>query len=65
MTQLFETDQAEQSRKALHKKAFASYKAHEFLKNGVQPTQEAHAPQLSEAKRRLQENDPYNFPALN
>lgn len=35
-TQLFDTERAEQARKALHKKAFASYKAFQFLKHGVE-----------------------------
>lgn len=35
-TQLFDTERAEAARKAQHKKAFASYKAFQFLKNGVQ-----------------------------
>ena len=35
MTQLFDTDRAEDARKALHKKAYASYKAYEFLKAGL------------------------------
>ena len=35
LTQLYDTDRAESARKTLHKKAFASYKAYEFLKNGV------------------------------
>jgi len=35
-TQLYDTERAENTRKALHKQAFASYKAYEFLKNGVQ-----------------------------
>lgn len=36
LTQLFDTERAEQARKAQHKKAFASYKAFEFLKNGLE-----------------------------
>jgi hypothetical protein len=35
-TQLFDTDRAEKARRALHKKAFASYKAFYFLKHGVE-----------------------------
>lgn len=34
-TTLFDTDRAEDARQALHKKAFASYKAYKFLKAGV------------------------------
>lgn len=63
MSQLFATDKAEEARHALHKSAFASYKAYEFLKHGI--TKQPEAPkQKSEAKRRLEENDPYNFPEL-
>jgi len=36
LTQLFETERAEVARKAQHKKAFASYKAFQFLKHGVE-----------------------------
>ena len=36
LTQLFETERAELARKAQHKKAFASYKAFQFLKHGVE-----------------------------
>lgn len=36
LTQLFETERAEIARKAQHKKAFASYKAFQFLKHGVE-----------------------------
>jgi hypothetical protein len=35
-TQLFESERAELARKAQHKKAFASYKAFQFLKHGVE-----------------------------
>lgn len=35
LTQLYDSETAENARKALHKKAFASYKAYQFLKNGV------------------------------
>lgn len=61
MTQLYDTQKAEDARRSLHKKAFASYKAFEFLKGGVSATP-ASVSQKSEAKRRLEENDPYNFP---
>jgi hypothetical protein len=36
LTQLFETERAEIARKAQHKKTFASYKAFQFLKHGVE-----------------------------
>lgn len=64
LTQLYDTDRAESARKALHKKAFASFKAYEFLKNGVTQSTEQRVKGESEAKRRLRENDPYNFPEL-
>lgn len=35
-TQLFDSERAEIARKAQHKKAFASYKAFQFLKHGVE-----------------------------
>jgi hypothetical protein len=35
-TQLFDSERAEEARKSQHKKAFASYKAFQFLKNGVE-----------------------------
>jgi RNA recognition motif-containing protein len=35
MSQLFVTEKAEQTKRALHKNAFASYKAFEFLKHGI------------------------------
>ena len=62
MTQLYETQRAEDARRSLHKKAFASYKAFEFLKGGVPSTSVIN--KKSDAKRRLEENDPYNFPQL-
>jgi len=61
MTQLFDSQRAEDARRTLHKKAFASYKAFEFLKGGVTRTASSGSTK-SEAKRRLEENDPYNFP---
>ena len=42
-TQLFDTERAEIARKAQHKKAFASYKAFQFLKHGI----DAHAKKSS------------------
>ena len=47
----------------LHKKAYASYKAFQFLKHGVK-TKEKETPKLSKSKQRLLDNDPYNFPEL-
>ena len=35
LTPIYENDKTEAARKALHKKAYASYKAFHFLKNGV------------------------------
>jgi len=65
-TQLFETDRAEDARKVLHKKAYASYKAFEFLKHGLKAKVSEQDPlKLSPAKQRLIDNDPYNFPELN
>ena len=64
MTQLFDTDRAENVRKALHKKAYASYRAYEFLKAGIKAPGKPQEPALSAAKKRLQETDPYNFPEL-
>lgn len=50
----------------LHKKAYASYKAFEFLKNGLKAKVSEQDPlKLSPAKQRLLDNDPYNFPELN
>ena len=54
MTQLFDTERAEKARKVLHKKAYASYKAQEFLKAGLPEPGKPEKP-LSEAKRRLAE----------
>jgi hypothetical protein len=66
VTQLFDTENAEDARKKLHKKAYASYKAFEFLKNDIDPSKSGYGkPSLSAAKKRLEENDPYNFPELN
>jgi len=48
----------------MHKAAFVSYKAHEFLKHGVKKDESAKPAEKSAAKKRLEENDPYNFPEL-
>ena len=63
LSQIFDSDRAEDARKALHRSAFQSYKAHEFLKNGITQPEEK-TQELSEAKRRLKDHDPYNFPEL-
>ena len=70
-TQLFDTERAETARKTQHKKAFASYKAFQFLKHGV----DAHAKKTSgsldlesfrkqETPAPYQTADPYEFPPL-
>ena len=68
LTQLFETERAEIARKAQHKKAFASYKAFQFLKHGVEiksrgvveTTKAAESSQPAPFKSA----DPYDFPPL-
>lgn len=42
VTQLFMTDKADKAQQAIHKAAFASYKANEFLKYAVKPEQQHH-----------------------
>ena len=67
LTPIYENEKTEAARRALHKKAYASYKAFHFLKNGVKrgdELQEVQQETLSSAKQRLQDSDPYNFPAL-
>lgn len=67
LTAIYENDKTEAARKALHKKAYASYKAFHFLKHGVKRGKElslTDADDLSTAKKRLRDNDPYNFPQL-
>lgn len=67
LTAIYENEKTELARKALHKKAYASYKAYHFLKNGVvrgAEHQEKAQEELSTAKKRLRDNDPYNFPEL-
>ena len=72
-TQLFDTERAEQARKAQHKKAFASYKAFQFLKHGVETQAKKAASSgpvdaKSFAKKKspapYQTADPYEFPPL-
>ena len=38
--QLYASEQSENAKLALHKKAYASYKAYQFLKNGVKTTKD-------------------------
>ena len=68
LTAIYDNEKTESARRALHKKAYASYKAFHFLKGGVRRGEELLSDpaeeELSSAKRRLKENDPYNFPAL-
>ena len=66
LTAIYDNDRTEAARKALHKKAYASYKAFHFLKNGVKPGKGIGEEQeeLSAAKKRLRDSDPYNYPAL-
>lgn len=71
LTPIYENEKTERARQVLSRKAYASYKAFHFLKQGVTRgedllTADRHAPvsQLSSAKRRLRDNDPYNFPEL-
>jgi hypothetical protein len=53
LSQLFNTEKAEDARRSLHKNAFASYKAREFLKHGINQNKEQVDARLSDAKRRL------------
>jgi hypothetical protein len=70
LTQLFETERAEIARKAQHKKAFASYKAFQFLKHGVElqsrgvDSQPAAAQPKSSQPAPFKSADPYDFPPL-
>lgn len=64
-TQLYSSEQAEQAKQALHKKAYASYKAFQFLKHGIKTSKsESEKPALSKAQQRLADNDPYRFPMM-
>ena len=58
-TALFDTERAEAARKNLHKKAFASYKAYEFLKHGIKSPKKAYK-NVSKAKKKGE----YAFPPL-
>ena len=70
LTAIYDNEKTEAARRALHKKAYASYKAFHFLKSGVKRGNEllaasqADEEELSAAKRRLRDNDRYNFPEL-
>lgn len=68
LTQLFETERAEVARKAQHKKAFASYKAFQFLKHGIElKSRGAVAPVVAQPKIQpapFKSADPYDFPPL-
>lgn len=64
LASLFVSDKTEAAQQALHKRAFASYKAHEFLKAGVTKEVQEAKQDKSSVKKRMQENDPYNFPEL-
>ena len=66
-TQLFDTERAELARKTQHKKAFASYKAFQFLKNGVSlQTRQAAKSAAAEPKipAPYKVKDPYEFPLV-
>ena len=65
--QLYATDKADAAKFALHKKAYASYKAFQFLKHGVKTFKDAEEekqPKISKAKQRLLDNDPFDFPLM-
>lgn len=67
-TQLFETERAELARKAQHKKAFASYKAFQFLKHGVELQSKGlsgkTAAPVKEVPAPFKSKDPYDFPLV-
>lgn len=68
LTQLFETERAEIARKAQHKKAFASYKAFQFLKHGVEIKSrgvvETAKAETQSQPAPFKSADPYDFPPL-
>jgi hypothetical protein len=68
LTQLFETERAEIARKAQHKKAFASYKAFQFLKHGVEVKSRGvvETAKVAESSQPapFKSADPYDFPPL-
>jgi hypothetical protein len=61
MTQLFDTERAELIRKNQHKKAFASYKAYEFLKHGVEMTKKQNKEDKVSPRKS---NDTHEFPPI-
>lgn len=61
-TQLFDTERAEGARKAQHKKAFASYKAFQFLKHGVEvQSRGVTKPEVKPKPAPFKSADPYEF----
>jgi len=64
-TQLFETERAELARKSQHKKAFASYKAFQFLKHGVELQSRGVQAATPAAEKKIpapyKTKDPYAF----
>ncbi len=53
LTPMFENEKTEAARQALHKKAYASYKAFHFLKNGVKSGVALRDSELDEGKSAL------------
>ena len=47
LTPIYENDKTEAARKVLHKKAYASYKAFHFLKNGIKKGSDAETAELT------------------
>ena len=66
-TQLFDSERAETARKTQHKKAFASYKAFQFLKHGVELQSRGATTKDETAKKQptpYKSADPYDFPPV-
>ena len=63
-SQLYASDQAEAAKQALHKKAYASYKAFQFLKHGIKTSKEEPETKISKVQQRVIDNDPFNFPMM-
>lgn len=64
-TALFDNDKLEGVRQNQHKKAYASYKAFQFLKHGVEMRAQLEGPKkVEDPKKALAARDPYNFPPL-
>lgn len=61
---MFESKQAEELRKSQHKAAFASYKAFQFLKHGVEFSNKKLNKERELNKDKLQPADPYHFPVI-